>query len=395
MASNTLLTSSIITREAQRILHQKLNFITNINRQYDDSFAKTGAKNGATLGIRLPNKFSVRTGATYSSQNSVETKVDLTVATQKGVDFEFSSAELSLSVDDFSKRYLEPAMSTLAATMEADALSMTSDVWNYVGADASAITVKNVFEAGKALTDNLAPLSQRCVILDTQARVDLLDATKGLFQDAASIGKQYVEGIIGRMGGFDWYENTLIPRYTSGTAATTTGYTVNGATQSGSTITIQAGTTTFLVGDIVTFAGCFRVHPETKVSTGVLQKFVVTANSGTSATSLSISPALTISGVNQNVSGYPTNGGAVVGWLGNAAAVDQSLAFHKDAFAFVSADLEMPKGTDMAAREVMDGLSMRFVRDFDIGDDLFKSRFDVLYGYKAIRPELACRLISN
>lgn len=376
-------------------LHQKLNFVSNINRQYDDSFAKTGAKNGATLGIRLPNKFSVRTGATYSSQNSVETKVDLTVATQKGVDFEFSSAELSLSVDDFSKRYLEPAMSTLAAVIEADALSMTSNVWNYVGADASALTVKNVFEAGKALTDNLAPLSQRCVILDTQARVDLLDATKGLFQDSSSISKQYVEGVIGRMGGFDWYENTLLPRYTSGTAATSTGYTVNGASQTGASITIQTGTTTFLVGDVVTFVGCNAVHPETKVDTGRLQKFVVTANSGTSATTLAISPAIVTSGVNQNVSASPTNGGAVVAWLGNAAAVDQSLAFHKDAFAFVSADLEMPKGCDMAAREVMDGLSMRFVRDFSISDDLFKSRFDVLYGYKAIRPELACRLISN
>jgi hypothetical protein len=286
-------------------------------------------------------------------------------------------------------------MSTLAATMEADALSMASNVWNYVGADVSALTVKNVFEAGKALTDNLAPLSQRCVILDTQARVDLLDATKGLFQDSNSISKQYVEGTIGRMGGFDWYENTLVPRYTSGTAATATGYVVNGASQSGASITIGTGTTTFLVGDIVTFVGCNAVHPETKADLGRLQKFVVTANSGASATTLAISPAIVTSGVNQNVSAAPTNGGALVGWLGNVAAVDQSLAFHKDAFAFVSADLEMPKGTDMAAREVMDGLSMRFVRDFSITDDLFKSRFDVLYGYKAIRPELACRLISN
>lgn len=395
MATNTLLTSSIITREAQRILHQKLNFITNINRQYDDSFAKTGAKNGATLGIRLPNKFSVRSGATYSSQNSVETKVDLTVATQKGVDFEFSSAELTLSVDDFSKRYLEPAMSTLAATMEADALSMCSDVWNYVGADGSALTLKNAFEAGKALTDNLAPLSMRSVILDTQGRVDLLDATKGLFQDSTAIGKQYVEGKLGRMGGFEWYENTLVPRFTSGTAATTTGYLINGAAQSGATMTVDTGTTTLLVGDVITIANVFRVHPETKVSTGVLQKFVITANSGSSATSLAISPAIVATGVNQNVNAVPADNAAVSAFLGNAAAVDQSLAFHKDAFAFVSADLEMPKGTDMAAREVMDGLSMRFVRDFDIGDDLFKSRFDVLYGYKAIRPELACRLISN
>ena len=160
-------------------------------------------------------------------------------------------------------------------------------------------------------------------------------------------------------------------------------------------MTVDTGTTTLLVGDVITIANVFRVHPETKVSTGVLQKFVITANSGSSATSLAISPAIVATGVNQNVNAVPADNAAVSAFLGNAAAVDQSLAFHKDAFAFVSADLEMPKGTDMAAREVMDGLSMRFVRDFDIGDDLFKSRFDVLYGYKAIRPELACRLISN
>ena len=396
MASNTLLTSSIITREAQRILHQKLNFISNINRQYDDSFAKNGAKNGQTLGIRLPNKFNIRTGATYSSQDSVETKVDLTVATQKGVDFEFSSTDLTMSIDDFGSRYLEPAMSTLAANMEADALNMYKDVWNVVGSEGSAAVLKDVWEARKALTDNLAPNSQRSVCLDTQTNVDLLDATKGLFQSAENIKQQYREGMLGRTGGFDWYENTLMPRHTTGTAAATTGYAVDGATEDGSTITIKTGSTTFLIGDVVTFAGCYRIHPETKVSTGVLQKFVVTANSGTSATSLSISPAIVVSGVNQNVSGYPTNSGAVSKVVGGAnASFDQSLAFHKDAFAFVSADLQIPKGTDMAAREVMDGLSMRFVRDYSIGDDLFKSRFDVLYGYKAIRPELACRIIAN
>jgi hypothetical protein len=391
-----LLTSSIITREAQRILHQKLNFISNVNRQYDDSFAKEGAKNGSTLGIRLPNQHVLRTGASYSAETTDEQKVDLTVATQKGIDFEFSSVDLTLSIDDFRKRHLESAMSTLAAGMEADALNMYKEVYNVVGADGSAATFKVVMEARKALTDNLAPESERCVCLDTQTNVDLLDATKGLFQSSDNIKQQYREGMIGRTGGFDWFENTLMPRHTTGTAAATTGYTVNGATQSGSTITIQTGTTTLLIGDVVTFAGCFRVHPETKVSTGVLQKFVVTADSGTSATSLSISPALTISGVNQNVSGYPTNTGAVLKVVGGAsAAFDQSLAFHKDAFAFVSADLLVPKGTDMAAREVMDGLSMRFVRDYDIDADKFKSRFDVLYGYKAIRPQLACRIIAN
>lgn len=391
-----LLTSSIITREAQRILHQKLNFISNINRQYDSQFAKEGAKNGQTLGIRLPNKHVVRTGATYSAETTDEQKVDMTVATQKGVDFEFSSVDLTLSIDDFRKRHLESAMSTLASAMEADALSMTNNVWNMVGANGSAVTFRTVMEARKVLTDELAPTSQRCVCLDTQANVDLLDATKGLFQSSDNIKQQYREGMIGRTGGFDWFENTLMPRHTSGTTAATTGYLVNGASQTGSTIVVDTGTNTLVVGDIITFAGVTRLHPETKVSTGVLQKFVVTANSGVSATSLAISPAIVTSGVNQNVSGSPADNAAVSKLNGGASTeIDQSLAFHKDAFAFVSADLVIPKGTDMASREVMDDLSMRFVRDYDITADKFKSRFDVLYGFKAIRPELACRIISN
>lgn len=394
--ANTNLTSTIITREAQRILHQELNFIGNINRQYDDRFAKSGAKIGEKLQVRLPNEFTVRTGATYSAQDVTDQKVDLTVSTQKGVDFEFSSTELALDIDNFAARYIKPAMSVLAAQIEADALSMTNNVYNLAGSEGSAAVLKDVWEARKVLKDNLAPMSQLCVCLDTQTNVDLLDATKGLFQSSDNIKQQYREGMLGRTGGFDWYENTLMPRHTAGTALATTGYLVNGASQVGSAITVDGGSTTLLVGDVITFNGVFRVHPETKVSTGVLQKFVVTANSGTSATSLAISPAIVISGGAQNVSNAPADNAVVSKLTGGAnATFDQSLAFHKDAFAFVTADLDLPRGTDMAAREVMDGLSMRFVRDYDVSDDKFKSRFDVLYGYKAIRPQLACRIIAN
>jgi hypothetical protein len=67
--SNTILTPTAVTRETLRVLHQKLNFIGSINRQYDDSFAKSGAKIGDTLKIRLPNQYTVRTGATLSAQD--------------------------------------------------------------------------------------------------------------------------------------------------------------------------------------------------------------------------------------------------------------------------------------------------------------------------------------
>lgn len=398
--SNSLLTPTAVTREALRILHQKLNFVGNINRTYDDSFAQSGAKIGDSLKIRLPNEYTVRTGANLSTQATTETSTTLQVATQKGVDVSFSSAELTLSLDDFSSRILEPAMSVLAANIEADALTMYQDVYNIVDQDGTAFTWNTVLNGRKTLNDNLTPMdNQRSALLSTGSSVKLVDALKGLFQDSTEIGKQYREGKMGRSAGFDFYENTLLVPHTTGTAAKTTGYTVNGAvTANGSTaVTVQTGTTTFKKGDIFTVAGCFRVHPETKVSTGVLQTFVVTADYAGGAGSLSFAPAIYTSGGRQNVTagGLPNSGALVKVGAGNGELINADMVFHKDAFAFATADLIMPKGVDFAARQVLDGISMRIVRQYAISTDTMPCRIDVLYGYKAIRPQLAARLHAD
>lgn len=396
---NSLLTPTAVTREALRILHQKLNFVGNVNRTYDDSFAKSGAKIGDSLKIRLPNQYTVRNGATLSAQDTNEISTTLQVATQKGVDLNFTSVDLTLSLDDFSKRILDPAMAVLAANIEADALSMMLDVYNNVNNIGSPISFKRLMESRKVLNDNLAPMdNNRNVLLNTQDNVDLVDALKGLFQDSTAIREQYREGSMGRTGGFDFYENTLIQNQATGTANTTTGYTVNGAvtTNGASAVTLATGTTTFKKGDVVTFAGCNRVHPETKLDTGVLQQFVVTADYAGGAGSLQISPAIYTSGGRQNVVAAGIANGVAVSKVGGVSAVYKpSLAFHKDAFAFATADLVMPQGVDFSARQVLDGISMRIVRQYDINNDRFPCRLDVLYGYKTIRPELACRILSN
>jgi len=394
--ANSLLTPSIITKEALAVLHQKLNFVGTINRQYDDQYAKSGAKIGNDLKIRLPNQFTVRTGAALSSQDIAENSVTLSVATQKGVDFTFSSEELSLHIDQFKERYIEPAMAVLASNIESDAFSMSKDVSNFVNGVGSANTFSNITKAQKELTLGLAPYDNRQYMHDPQSVVDMLADTKGLFQDSGQIAKQYKEGMLGRISGFDHYENTLVPTHTTGTAAATTGYLINGASQSGTSMTVDGGTTTFLVGDIVTIAGVNRVHPETKADTGVLQNFVVTANSGTSATSLAISPGLVATGGTQNVSAVPADNAAIskVGG-GNGADWVDTLAYHKDAFCFATADLVKPEGVDFTAREVMDGISMRIVRDYSISADTFPCRIDILYGFKTIRPEIACRVGIN
>lgn len=394
--SNTLLTPTQITREALRVLHQKLNFVGNINRQYDDKFANEGAKIGTTLNIRLPVRYTTTASATLSVQNTVEENTSLTVSTQRHVGMRFTAVELTMSLDDFSKRIINPAMAALAAGIEADALSMHTSVYNTVNNVGSALNFRNVMLARKRLDDSLAPDDdERKVLLNTTDNVDLVDALKGLFQDSNAIKEQYRRGMMGRTAGFEFYQNTLMPTQTTGTAAAATLYTVNGASQVGSSITVATGTLTFAVGDVITFAGCNEVHPESKADTGNLQRFVVTTAYAGGAGNIAISPAIVTSTGRQNVSASPSNGGAVTK-VGAASSVYRpSLAFHPDAFTFATADLIMPKGVDMASRQVMDGISMRLVRQYDINEDRMPCRVDVLYGYRAIRPELACRILSN
>lgn len=393
--SNTNLTPTIITREAQRVLHQKLNFVGTINRQYDDRFSESGASIGDTLQVRLPNEFVVRTGKAINTQDVEDKKVDLVVATQKGVDTNFSSKELTLDIDSFSEKILQPAMSVLAANIESDALSMYKDVHNQVDNIGSAATFAKLMSARKQLVDNLTPPGDLSINLNTQDNVDLVDAMKGLFHDSGAVKKQYREGMMGRTAGFNFYENTLAPQHTTGTAAASSGYVTNGADQTGSSIVVDTGSNTFLKGDIITIAGVNRVHPETKADTGVLQTFVITADSGASATSLSISPEIIATGAYRNVSAAAGDGKAIVKHGGASATHGISLAYHKNAFALATADLIMPEDTHWAAREVFDGISMRIVRAYDINNDQFPCRIDVLYGYKTIRGQLASRCANN
>lgn len=403
--SNTILTPDAVTNEALRILHQKLTFVGNINRQYDDSFAKSGAKIGDSLKIRLPNEYTVRTGRVMDVQETTESSVTLQVATQKGVDVNFSSAELTLDLDNFSQRILEPAMARLASNIEADALSMYKDVYQEVSNVGGTITFKDLMNARRRLVDSLTPEDDQLFMqLHTQDNVELVDALKGLFNSQKTISDQYRKGMMGETAGFKFYENTLMPTHTTGTeAGADTGADIDGGNQTGASVTVDGTVAgTFKKGDIISFAGCYDVHPETKETRSRLKQFVVTADVATSYSSIPISPSIVTSGAKQNVSASPTDGGVVYKQesddstaIGASADYTVSMAHHRDAFAFASADLVMPSGVDFAARKVMDGLSMRVVRNYDINNDQFPCRIDILYGYKTIRPELACRLGFN
>jgi hypothetical protein len=390
---NSILTPTAVTREALRILHQKLNFIGSIERQYDSSFAKDGAKIGDTLKIRQPNQYTVRTGKTLAAQDTNESSVSLTIGTQKGVDLSFSSAELTLSLDDFSDRVLDPAMSVLAAAIEADAMNMYKDVYQSIWNGGAAASYNKILDGRVILQRGLAPTNARTTNLTPLDMADLVKDTKTLFNDQGSIGKQYKEGYMGKAAGFEFVENTLWPAHTRGDAASYVCNTSTGITSGSGTVTLSGGTGTIKQGDVFTIVGVFQAHPETKASTGVLQQFVAAAD-GT--TSVSVYPVPVTTGAKQNVVIVGAGASKAVAVSGTASTpVGTSLQYHKEAFAFATADLVMPKGVDFSAREVLDGISMRIVRAYDINNDVFPCRLDVLYGYRTIRPEFAVRQHNN
>jgi hypothetical protein len=395
--ANTILTPTAVTRKALMILHQKLNFVGSIVRDYDDSFAKSGAKIGDSLKIRLPNEYTVRTGATLSAQDTTETSTTLTVSTQKGVDLNFTSTDLTLSLDDFSERILEPAMSVLAANIEYDAMSMYKDVYQSIWNGGAAATYNKVLDGRVLLNRSLTPSNARTANLNSLDMADLVKDTKTLFQDDTSIAKQYREGFMGRAAGFDFVENTMWPAHTRGAADGA--YVVNtstGITSGTATITVATGTGAMSKGDVFTIAGVYSVHPETKVSTGVLQQFAVAADYAGGAGSVSVTPTPVTSGARQNITIVSAGAGKAVTFAGTAStAVGTSMLYQKGAFAFATADLVMPQGVDFSAREVLDGVSMRIVRQYDINNDKFPCRLDVLYGYKTLRAQLAARYHNN
>ena len=411
MATNSILTPTMITREAVRILHQKLNFVGNVNRQYDDRFAQEGAKIGTTLNVRMPAKYNVRTGASISHDEYVERSTPLTVSSQYGVDVSFSSVDLTMSLDAFSERVLDPAMAQLAARIVSDALAVAyKRVANYTNATTDALLTYKYFQQnGKNITENLGPVAQRCAILTPASTVEFNDAVKGLFHSSENIRKQYRENMMGRTGGFDVYENTLLPVHTTGSFAGTpvsdganqgTSATTN-VWSSQSTLAIDGATatTTLKAGDIITMSGLYDVHPETKANLGYLKRFVVQADltltTATVGGTATIKPAMiygtgnsykncVLSGVSDTDDNTITLIGAV------SSAFGQDLFFHKDAFMFGTADLQdVSKDGAWGARAVQDGLSMRIARQYDIANDNFPCRLDILWGFAELYPELA------
>lgn len=428
---NRLLTASVIAKESLRILTNNLQFTKRINKQYSKNFNNKEYKIGDTINIRKPARYTVRKGRTMATQDHVETLVPLTITDQAGVDISFTSADLSLRLDDFSERVLEPAIVGIANQIDFEALQMYREVYNSVGTPGTTPNSSLVYlQAGGRLDEEATPRDKsRTVCFNPDAQVSTVDALKGLFQSSEKIASQYEEGEMGTALGFKFFMSQNVNVHTVGPLGGTPA--VNGANQVGFSLVTNGWTAAAAArlkrGDVFTIAGVFAVNPQTRQSTGKLRQFVVTADvssDGAGNATIPIYPAIIPVGLvgtssllqpnNPAISGNPGFGpdalvnlaayatvmaspgnGALLTVLGTAnTAYPQNLAYHKDAFVMGSVELPMPKGVDFAARESDEqtGLSIRIVRAYDINNDAFPCRLDILYGFKAVYPELATRI---
>jgi hypothetical protein len=393
----------MITRKALEILENNLVLSRNVNRQYDDSFAVEGAKIGSTLRIRLPDRALVTDGAALQVQDDNEQFTTLTVATQKHIGVNFTSAELTMQLDDFAERVLKPRVSQLASSVDADVANAYKNIYSTVGTPGSVPSTSLVLLQGQQkLNEYAVPMNDRYATVNPAANAGLVEGMKGLFNPVDTISRQFKNGMMGQgVLGYDEINmSQSIAQHLTGTRSATASLTVATTitTEGQSTIAINGdtGSATFNQGDVFTVAGVYAVNPQTRQSTGSLQQFVVTstvaASSGNWA-SINVSPAMyTPANALATINAFPASG-AVVTVVGAAnTQYPQNLIYQKNAITLGTADLLLPQGVDMASRQVHNGISMRIVRQYDINNDRMPCRIDVLYGYSVIRAPMAVRL---
>lgn len=405
---NTYLTIGMVVREALRVLVNNLAAAKQVNREYDDKFGIEGAKIGTVLNIRRPPRYLTALGQALQIEDATETSVPLVLNTQRHLGLAFSSQDLTLSIDDFSKRFVRPGIATLANFIDFDVLGQYVNFFNEIGTPGTIPNLALTYlQVGQRLSDMACPFEDRVVILSTGMNAVIVDALKGLFQASDRIKEQYDKGEMGSGLGFDkWLidQNTRVQTvgaYAGGTPV------VSGAGQNGSSINTSGwpnSTAILNQGDIIRFAGVFGVNPQNRQAYGALADWVVTqpvVSGGGGLATIPISGpsgnGLITAGPFQNASASPANSAAVtVSGASGTGPTPRGLAFHPDAMTLGMADLVLPGGVDIAERASSKelGASLRLIRAYDINQDRFPFRADVLYGIATLYPELGVRIAS-
>lgn len=408
--ANTTLTASIISKAAIAILDNELVMAKNVFRGYEEDYNvnPNGYKPGATITVRRPADFTVRDGATASSQDVTEGSTSITVDKQKGVDFEFTSSDLTLKIEDLSERVIKPAMVQLANQMDTDLLALYKDVNNWVGTPGQTIDSFNDYNKAATRLNMLAvPLDGRFGALSPTDYGAMVGAQTALYINAAA-SSAYRAGSLGDVGGVMTGMSQNVPTHTVGALGGTP--LVNGGSQNVTYATVKDAYYQNLVtdgwsnsitgvvkaGDVFTIAGVYAVNPVTKATLPYLQQFTVRAdaNSGASTgpATISIQPPIITSGAFQTCSAAPADNAAIT-MLGSAATgYAQNLVFRKNAFALVNVPMVSPPGAVDVSRRSYKGLNVRVIPYYDGTNDVSKWRLDVLYGVKTIDPRQAVRV---
>ncbi len=402
--SASLLTPTLIAKESLMQLDNNLVAAKSVYRAYEAEFGES--KVGDTISIRKPVKYALRTGSVAQVQDATEGKVQMVIDTQRGVDLRFPTKDLTLTVDRFAERYLKHPMIALANQVDLDILSLYKTVWNWVGTPGQTLGGYRSFIKGPLRLDEMAVPSPRTACLSPADFYGMAASFTGLY--TSDIAKTALEkSKLPVVGNTDCYSSQNVIAHTVGnyagspvisSAANASGSTDYLSTKDTNQSTIKVdGLTAGAIlnaGDVFTINNVYDVNPVTKQVLPYLQQFVVAAKvtaTGT-ADAVTISPAIITSGPYQTVNAAPL-ANAALAFTGTAAtAYPQNLVFHENAFALCMVPMELPEGAVKKARQTYNGLSVRVICDYDIINDINVWRLDILYGVKAIYPDLATRL---
>lgn len=404
-----LITTNLIVRFAVKEFLNSLQMASKVDRQLDKEFRKVGE----TVNVRRPVMFVAQDGEVLGTATDIEeANVPVVLDKRKHVHFSVTSADLTLKIEDFTTRYIQPAMAELAQAVESEIAGAYTHIGNFVGTPGTVpSTFLEVGAAAKVLSKLGTPMTTRWVAFyDEDASLALADGLKNVFPN--EIAKKAIEEAkIGRYSKFDLFENQSLKLHTVGVATGTP--LVNGATQettyeaSGDAWTQVLNTDGWTndtadilkAGDVITIAGVNSVNRRTRVSTGDLQTFVVTADAAAGASTgpaaLTISPPMIISGPYQTVASGPLDGAAITVKTGAGGSQHkQNLAFHPNAITLAMAPLDMPSEGAEASRESFGDISIRVVKQYSINSDKTVFRLDILFGVKAQNPDFAVRTTS-
>ena len=401
--SNVLVTSSLVAKEALAILQNMLGFAKNVNRDFQDEFTgnqSRGYSPGQTINIKRPPRYTYRAGRVSVPQATVETTVPLTLS-QGGTDLNFTSFERTLSVQQFEQK-MQAAVAAVVNEIDRQGLDMARrTVANAVGTvgalPTTQATALAIMTQGQQKLDEMAAPRDRMrsIVVNPAMNASIVQGLAGLFNNSSSIGKQYQSGMFVDGLGLNVAMDQNVSRHVNGTAVAATN-TVNGAGQTGATLTVNALNGTLTVGTVFTIAGVNSVNPQSRQDTGSLQQFVVTAAAASSATSVSISPAIVPSGAFQNVTASPANSATITILGAASAAYDTNIMYHRDAFTLAMVPMFEPlAGTGAKVTQMSDdGFTVKVTQFYDGVNDNNLMRLDVLFGWAATYPELACKVVA-